>query len=159
MVEDARFEDARDEPLRLRAVDADDMQVVSALIQDAVFPIGEMNWDQKRRRFAVLLNRFRWEDLNPNTKRKRDFERVQSVLVIEDVLKVTSQGVNRLEPDVILSALSLAFEPSSDGMGRIEITLAGDGAIAVDVETLEVTLNDVTRPYIAPSRSQPNHDT
>jgi len=158
MVEDARFEDARDEPLRLRAMDADDLQVISALVQDAVFPIAEMTWDQKRRRFALLLNRFRWEDLNPNTKRKRDYERVQAVLVVEDVLKVSTQGLDRSEADLILSVLSLSFEPGQDGVGRLEITLAGDGAVALDVEVLEVTLQDVTRPYIAPSRSAPSHN-
>jgi len=105
MVDDARFEDARDEPLRLRAMDADDLQVISALVQDAVFPIAEMTWDQKRRRFALLLNRFRWEDLNPNTKRKRDYERVQAVLVVEDVLKVSSQGLDRSEADFAVPEL------------------------------------------------------
>jgi hypothetical protein len=159
MVEDAKFQDARDEPLRLRAMDSDDLKVMSALIQDAVFPIGEMTWDQKHRRFALLLNRFRWEDVNPNTVRKHDYERVQSVLVVEDVMNVASQGVDRTDADVILSVLSLAFTAGDDGMGRIEITLAGDGAIALDVEALELTLKDVTQPYIAPSRHQPSHDT
>ena len=159
MVDDARFEDARDDPLRLRALDTDDLQVMSALVQDAVFPIAEMAWDQKRRRFALLLNRFRWEDLDRDTDRERDFERVQSVLVVEDVLNVATQGVDRGDADLILSVLALEFEAGDDGTGRLEITLAGDGAIALDVEALELTLKDVTRPYVAPSRSQPSHDT
>jgi hypothetical protein len=158
MTEDARFEDARDQPLRLQAMDTDDLQVMSALVQDAIFPISEMNWDPKRRRFGLLLNRFRWEDLSETTDRKRDYERVQSVLVVEDVLKVSSQGVDRSAADLIMSVLALAFHPGDDGTGRVEITLAGDGAIAIDVETLELTLTDVTRPYIAPSRSAPSHD-
>ena len=35
---------------------------------------------------------------------------------------------------------------------------AGDGAIGLDVETLDVTLKDVTRPYVAPSRKIPDHN-
>jgi hypothetical protein len=35
--------------------------------------------------------------------------------------------------------------------------LAGDGAIALDVEALEATLEGVTRPYVAPSRRAPEH--
>jgi len=54
--------------------------------------------------------------------------------------------------------LSLSFEPGQDGAGRLEITLAGDGAVALDVEVLDVTLQDVTRPYIAQSRSAPSHN-
>ncbi|MGR3290682.1 MAG: DUF2948 family protein [Paracoccaceae bacterium] len=158
MVDDARFEDARDKPLRLMAMDNDDLQVMSALVQDAVFPIAEMTWDRKRRRFALLLNRFRWEDLDASATRQRDYERVQSVLVIEDVTAVASQGVDRSEAELILSILSLSFETGKDGTGSVEITLAGDGAIAIAVEALQVTLNDVTRPYVAPSRNEPKHD-
>ncbi|MGR3342351.1 MAG: DUF2948 family protein [Paracoccaceae bacterium] len=157
MVEDARFEDAREAPLHLKALDAEDLQVISALVQDAVFPATEMTWDKGGRRFALLLNRFRWEDARA-TSQRRDFERVQSVLVIEDVLKVSTQGVKQADKDVILSLLSMSFDAGKDGMGRVELTLAGDGAIALDVEALEVTLKDVTRPYAAPSRAQPSHE-
>ncbi len=158
MVEDARFEDAGGAPLRLKAMDGDNLSVISALVQDAVFPASEMKWDRRGRRFALLLNRFRWEDVDDTKTRRRDYERVQSVLVIEDVLKVSTQGVNQQDPDTIMSLLAIGFEPGDDGMGRIELTLAGDGAIALDVEALEVTLKDVTRPYIAPSHHKPSHD-
>ena len=38
MTEDARFEDGREAPLNLGALDADDLKVISSLAQDAVFP-------------------------------------------------------------------------------------------------------------------------
>ncbi len=158
MAEDAKFEDAGDQPLAVRALDADDLQVLSALAQDAVFPANEMQWDSERRRFALLVNRFRWEDVDAADGRKRDFERVQAILVVEDVLKVSSQGIDPKDADTILSLLAVSFEPGDDGTGRVELTLAGDGAIALEVEALEVTLRDVTRPYIAPSRHKPGHD-
>jgi hypothetical protein len=78
------------------------------------------------------------------------------VLVIDDVLKVQSQGVSR-DADTVLSLLALLFKPGPDGTGRIEITLAGDGALGLDVEALEVTLKDVTKPYVAPSGAAPSH--
>lgn len=152
MVEDARFEDGGAKPLRLKALDVDDLQVLSALAQDAIFPGNEMRWVPSERRFAILLNRFRWEDKGANPP-----ERVQAALVIEDVQAVKSQGVNKGDSDTILSLLSIAFEPGEDGTGRVLLTLAGDGAIACDVEALEVVLKDVTRPYIAPSRKAPTH--
>ena len=155
---DARFEDGGDKPLRLKALDADDLAVLSSLTQDAVFPASEMRWDRKARRFALLLNRFRWEDA-PNAKiGKRSVERVQTVLTIEDVMAVKSQGVQPGDADTIMSLLSVTFAASEDGMGRVLLTLSGDGAIAVDVEALELMLADVTRPYIAPSKSVPRHD-
>jgi len=157
MVEDAKFEDGGEAPLRLRAEDVDDLAILAALAQDAVFPANEMTWQADQRRFAILLNRFRWEDHAKAETRKRDFERVQSVLVINDVIKVQSQGVARGDADTVMSLLSLGFEAGKDGMGRIELTLAGDGVIALDVECLDVALKDVTRPYVAPSKSAPKH--
>lgn len=156
MTEDARFEDGVDRPLALIARDAEDLKVISALTQDAVFPASEMRWTPADRRFAILLNRFRWEDA-PQAQGRRDFERVQAVLLIADVMSVRSQGVPKGDPDTILSLLALAFLPGEDGTGEVVMTLAGDGVIACNVEALDVVLRDVTRPYVAPSRKAPRH--
>ncbi|MBO9476676.1 DUF2948 family protein [Shimia sp. R11_0] len=157
MTQDARFEDGGDRPLNLGALDGEDLQVLSSLTQDAVFPASEMQWLPKERRFAVLLNRFRWEDMKAAELRKRTVERVQSLLVIDNVLSVASQGVARGDADTILSLLSIAFEPGEDAEGAVILTLAGDGAIRLRVEALEVSVKDVTRPYMAVSRNAPEH--
>lgn len=158
MSQDARFEDAGDAPLNLGALDIEDLRVISTLAQDAVFPASEMSWLPSERRFALLLNRFRWEDMKSAKARGRGAERVQSLLVVDNVLKVASQGVARDDTDTVLSLLSIRFEPGEDAAGAITMTLAGDGGIRLDVEAVEVTLKDVTRPYLAPSRTTPTHD-
>jgi hypothetical protein len=154
---DATFEDGREAPLNLGALDADDLRVIAALVQDAVFPASEMTWQPARRRFALLLNRFRWEDKEAAERRNRPYERVQSVLVFDSVLSVASQGIDRSDKDLILSLLDIAFHPAEDGAGEVLLTLAGDGAIRLTVEAVEATLRDVTRPYRAPSGHAPNH--
>lgn len=154
---DASFEDGREAPLNLGAEDADDLQVISTLAQDAVFPVTEMKWQPAQRRFGLLLNRFRWEDKDAAARRDRPFERVQSVLVFGSVLSVSSQGIDRGETDMIMSLLSVVFEPGEDGAGHVLLTLAGDGAIRLTVEALDATLKDVTRPYQAPSGQAPHH--
>ncbi|KJZ21934.1 DUF2948 family protein [Tritonibacter mobilis] len=156
---DASFEDGRERPLNLGAYEAEDLEVISSLVQDAVFPVTEMSWRASARRFAILLNRFRWEDRVAAERRGRAYERVQSVLVAENVLNVASQGIDRTDKDMILSVLSVTYEPGEDGAGHLLLTLAGDGAIRLSVEALEVTLKDVTRPYRAPSKHMPQHDT
>ncbi|MEX0308062.1 MAG: DUF2948 family protein [Ruegeria sp.] len=154
---DASFKDGREAPLNLGAEDADDLQVIATLTQDAVFPVTEMTWRPSERRFALLLNRFRWEDKEAATRRNRAFERVQAVLVFDSVLSVASQGIDRGDKDMILSLLSLEFEPGEDGAGQVLLTLAGDGAIRLSVEALDATLKDVTRPYKATSGQAPHH--
>lgn len=154
---DASFEDGAETPLALVAEDADDLQVISALMQDAVFSVSDMRFSAKRREFGLLLNRFRWEDRAAAERGARAYERVRSVLVFRDVLMVRSQGIPQQDGDTVLSLLSIGFEPGEDGTGRVILTLAGDGAVAMEVEALNVTARDVTRPYLAPSRKMPDH--
>ena len=154
---DARFEDADENPLRLMAQDAEGLSVLSTLLQDAVFPITEMTYAPKRRRFALLLNRFRWEDRDAAEQARRGYERVQSLLVLEDVQSVRTTGIDRKDAETVLSLLEVRFVTGDDGTGRVEFILAGDGAIALQVEALDVTLRDVSRPYLAPSGQVPSH--
>ena len=58
---------------------------------------------------------------------------------------------------MILPLMSVEFVPDEDGAGHVVLTLAGDGGIRLAVEALEVSLRDVTRPYLAPSRHAPKH--
>ncbi|WP_295316534.1 DUF2948 family protein [Roseobacter sp.] len=151
---DARFEDGREAPLNLGALDADDLQVISSLCQDAVLPAAEMKWERRAHRFALLLNRFRWEE---GPARAVSPERVQSVLAFDTVTAVASNGIYRGDADTVLSLLSVTFEPTEAPAGHILLTLAGDGAIRLTVEAVEATLKDVTKPYMAPSKKTPDH--
>ncbi|MDO6484016.1 DUF2948 family protein [Shimia thalassica] len=154
---DAKFEDGGEVPLNLGALDVEDLQVLSSLAQDAVFPVTEMKWMPADRRFALLVNRFRWEDVDAAKQRGRAVERVQSLLVIDNVMNVASQGVDRSDKDVILSLLSVSFKEGEDASGEVLLTLAGDGALRLSAEALDVTLKDVTKPYVAPSKQVPDH--
>ena len=157
MRQDATFEDGAEKPLRLIAQDKEDLQVLSALLQDSVLPITELKWEGGRRRFSLLLNRFRWEDVPAAERRGRSFERVQALLTIDHVLRVKSQGLVRDDHDTVLSLLAITHEPGEDGAGRVILTFAGDGALRLETEALEAALTDVTRPYLAPSKAKPEH--
>lgn len=136
-------------------MDVDDLQIVSSLTQDAVFSVADISWQPKSRRFVLLVNRYRWEN---EAQGNATPERVRAMLVVDNVLTVASMGVTRSDKDLVLSLLELGFEPGEDGQGALTLTLAGDGAIRLDVEALDVSLRDVTRPYVAPSGKTPSHD-
>ena len=155
---DARFEDGDETPLRLQALTPEDLPVVAALVQDAVVPITEMTYARPRRRFAMLLNRFRWEDREAAAREKRPYERVQALLSVENVTAVRSQGIDRGQGDTILSLLELRYDGPADGAGTLTLILAGDGAIELSVEALEISLRDTSRPYRAVSGKIPQHD-
>ena len=154
---DARFEDAAERPLRLRAEAAEDVPVLAALVQDAVLTIADLSWQPRLRRLALLVNRFRWEDRSAAEARGRPYERVRSLLIVGGVTHVASQGIDRRDREEVLSVLDVVWVPGEDAAGAVEITLAGDGAIRAEVECLDLILSDVTRPYLAPSRKAPEH--
>ena len=154
---DARFEDGAERPLALRAEAAEDVPVVAALVQDAVLAMSDMSWRPKARQLAFLVNRFRWEDKAAAEARGRPYERVRSLLVIGGVHQIASQGIDRADRDQVLSVLDINWTPGEDAAGWIEVTLAGDGAIRAEVECIDLTLRDVTRPYLAPARKAPAH--
>ncbi len=154
---DASFADADPAPLALMAGDVDDLQVISALIQDAVLPVSDVSYDPRHRQLALLVNRFRWEDADQAKSQERPFERVRAVLLISDVKRVQSDGIDRRDTDLILALLALRWQAAEDGAGRLYLEFAGDGTLAVDAECLNVELRDVTRPYTAPSGKAPRH--
>ncbi|WP_299360274.1 DUF2948 family protein [uncultured Paracoccus sp.] len=155
---DAAFFDAGPGPLALRAEAADDLPVLSALVQDAVLTVGDIRFDRKSRALALLVSRFRWEDVPESPDEDRPYERVRSLLVIRDVLGIRSDGIDQSDRDTVLSLLALAWTPAEDGAGTLVLTFAGDGALAVECECLSVDLRDVNRPHRAVSGRMPRHD-
>ena len=55
------------EGLKLRAHDAVDMDVLAALLQDALVPLGQMDYLPRERRFVMVINRFMWERATPGS--------------------------------------------------------------------------------------------
>lgn len=154
---DASFNDAGPAPLALMAGDAEDLIVLSALLQDSILPVSEISYDMRARQLALLLNRFRWEDADMAQREQRPYERVRAVLMISDVQRVQSDGIDRNDSDTVLELLAMKWQPGQDGTGQLLLEFAGDGTLAVTAECLNVELRDVTRPYIAPSRRAPQH--
>ena len=154
---DASFADGAENPVRLRAENAEDLAVISALIQDAVGQNGETSWQPRKHSFALLINRFRWEDKEAAEAQKRPYERVQSTLVFDSALKVGGEGLNPGDKEQIFALLALQFTPSEDGAGTLTLILEGDGAIHLEVECIDVTLTDVSRPYVARAKHVPHH--
>ncbi|MEL6365837.1 MAG: DUF2948 family protein [Pseudomonadota bacterium] len=141
------------EPLRLAAEDAGDLPALSAMLQDAVAKVGDFAHLPQERRFAFVANRFLWEDA---AKRKRGpYGRVRTGVHFDDVLAVRAKAVRMDAKDAVVSVLAVRFEPGEDGAGTVTLDLAGGGAIALDVECLNVRLSDLTDPWAA--RGKPEH--
>jgi hypothetical protein len=136
--------------LKLRAADADDLAVISAVLQDAVIPGDEMAYLPSEHRFVLVANRFRWEDSDGQPVPGRVYERVHSGLVIDAVRAVKTRGFDPADKDRLLSML--AIEPHDDA---IDLLFSGGAAIRIEVDRILCHLEDVAEPY--PTRLRPSH--
>jgi hypothetical protein len=148
--------------LRLRAVDPIDLSVIAAHLQDAVAQVGDMAYQPQRRRFAVLFNRFMWEDVEDEKGRgakadaKAPYRRVRAALHFDGVERVQTQGMKLGVKEAVAELLTLAFEARSEPAGVVTLTFAGGGAIKLDVECLDAWLTDVSAPW--PTQYRPGHE-
>lgn len=141
------------ELLKLMALDKEDLSIVSAYMQDAVFKTGDFDFSAGEKRFLIVGNRFVWED--SGGKRRRSFERRRTALHFNRVGAVRSRGIKRGGDDV-LSLLTVNFVPADEApAGRIELIFSGDAAIELDVECVEAQLSDLGAAWQTEFR--PNH--
>jgi hypothetical protein len=123
--------------LKLLALDAEDLSVVSAHLQDAVFKTDGLDYDARHHIFSVVVNRFAWENAGG---RRKTFERRRAVIAFKRVNAVRSLGIDRKDADAVLS---VNFVQKDDGPdGTLELVLSGNASIALDVECVEVQLAD-----------------
>ncbi len=132
--------------LRLLAQDPDDMEVISAALQDAVTKIGDIHWDAKARSVTIAFNRFRWE------AEGRRGERVRAGLQVGGVLDVKSRRLRRDAKAAVLELLAVAFEPGDAPGGTVTFTFAGGGDLAVSVECVDAALADLSDPWPTPRK-------
>jgi hypothetical protein len=136
--------------LTLAAEDADDLDVISARLQDAVARVKDVAWLPKSRRFAVLFNRFKWEE----SGNKGNALRVRAGLTFESILSVKSQNIRESEGKAVLSLLTIRFVPNGDDDpgGIIELVFSGGGAIRLEAECIAASLSDVSGEWAALGR-------
>jgi hypothetical protein len=139
--------------LRLVAEDDADLKVISAAVQDAVLKAENIKYDSKRRRFTLEVNRFQWEDAPKRGAKTR----VRALLAFDSVLGVKTRAVSKTDPDMVMSILSVTFEPDDEPPGgKVSILFSGDGELQLDAEALDVTLLD--SEYEWATRHTPDHD-
>jgi hypothetical protein len=142
---------SKHEPLRLLAEDEDDLEVISAALQDAIAKVGDIEWDAKGRRLTLALNRYLWE-----TPAGLLGARVRAGLQFSSVLAVKSRNLRRDPPDAVIELLAVRFEPGEAPGGAIRLAFAGGGDLELTVECVDAALADISAPW--PTPSTPAHE-
>jgi hypothetical protein len=143
--------------LRLKAEDAEDLEIISAHLQDSIARVGDIAYLQSKRRFALVLNRFMWEDLQGGDKTKASYRRVRTGLHFDGVLGVKSQNIRQDAKDAVLELLSVRFDPAGDAAGSVTLVFSGGGAIRLNVECLDAEISDISEPWS--TKNKPGHET
>ncbi len=153
--------------LKLSAADAEDLQVIAAICQDALVPVGEMAFLQDEKRFVLALNRFRWDQApegegNATSADGKDapfwdqndsgpvYERVLCGLTFENVTAVRSKQIDMRKREDILALLTIHCEP-----GAVMLLFAGGGIIKLEIGELRCFLQDFGQSW--PTRRRPRH--
>ena len=135
--------------LKLLALDSEDLEVISATTQDAIVRVPDMGYAQADKRFALLMNRYAWEEGGKKGQRKR------TALHFDRVEAVQAAGINLESQEGALELLAIRFLPTSDPAGTVELSFAGGGTVRLTVECLEARMQDLGAAWAA--KLKPEH--
>ena len=167
--------------LKLIALDAEDLAVLSVHLQDAVVSVGEMTFLPKDHRFVLLANRFDWEkaiqaeamadiDTSPAgpglafaaapvaapVASATPCVRRRSGLRFERVLNARVRGIDLTKKQGVLNLLALKFDEIDAPSGTVTFLFSGGGEVQLDVECMEAGLEDLGPAWDA--KGTPCHD-
>ena len=135
--------------LRLAALDAEDLAVISTHMQDAVLLVGDMGYDRKRQQFALVANRFARDEATLPLRRRAG-------LHFDRVLAVKTLNIRAGDKNAVLSLLSISFAETDAPSGEVLLTFSGGGTIRMIVECLECQMQDLGPVW--PTEHVPHHD-
>lgn len=130
--------DAVADPLKLVALDADDLAIVSAHLQDAVLKMSDFAYLPKEHRFALVARRFDWQGAAQGQRRRN-----LAALHFDRVLSVRSHGLDKNDAGRVLNLLAITFEAADEPAGEVTLHFSEGAAIRLSVECVETQMKDL----------------
>jgi len=151
---------AGDDRLRLLAASQDDLQVMSALLQDAIIPGEDMQFDRGGRRFVMVANRFCW-DLPPVEGVTSEsggpvYRRRLCGIQIGGVRSVRQSGMPADRRVALLNLLAMTSDVEEDGTTSLTMLFSGGAALRLSLDVLQVIAEDIAAGQPTPNR--PHHE-
>jgi hypothetical protein len=138
-----------EQPLKLRAIDIQDLAVVSAFLQDSIANVSEMAYLPEQRLFVLAVCRFRWERA-VSASPEQIFERVSCAITINDVDTPKYRGFSLKDRHRTMPLLTITFDDS-----EVTLTFGGEAAVRLPVGGLEVRVEDFGKCW--PTKTKPEH--
>ena len=138
------------EPLKLIALDADDLNIISAHLQDAVLRASDIAFRPNEKRFVLAVRRYDWEGAQAGHKRRR-----LSALHFERVTAVQSSRLDPRATDAIHNLLAVTFAATESPAGEVTLHFSEGAAIRLTVECIEAQMKDLGPMW--ETRNEPDH--
>jgi Protein of unknown function (DUF2948) len=123
--------------LKLIALDADDLAVISAHVQDARVKACDIIWRACEKRLVIGMSRLDWEQAILGEPRPR---RLVAALRFDRVLACKSRNIDPSQP---LDLVGIEFCPHEAPGGCALLLFADGSALRLDLECLECELTDL----------------
>ena len=129
--------------LRLLAAGQDDLQVLSALLQDAIIPGEDMQFDRGGRRFVMVANRFCWDLPAEKDMKSADggsvYQRRLCGVQFLGVARIRTMGIPADRKAALLNLLAMA--KLNDG--TVELAFSGGAALRLEIDRLDIVAEDI----------------
>jgi hypothetical protein len=144
----------RSEPLKLVALDHDDLKILSAHLQDAVLRLADMVYMPSEQHFAAILSRFDWLAAENDDGKHSNLRRCRCALRFDKVKKAQVQKIRPGEPFAVAELLAITFEELQAPGGYITLHFAGGGGVRLEVECVEAALHDMGQAWRATAKPE-----
>jgi hypothetical protein len=143
------------QPLKLLAKDVEDVQVMSAVLQDAIVPACDMTFHKKEASFVMEVQRFKWDGMNPRLPRAANdvdvYERISCAVEVQGVQQVQFSGMNPNDPAAMFELLALRLEGD-----HLYFIFAGEGQMRLTLADWSMKLADFGEAW--PTTHCPSHE-
>ena len=139
--------------LKLIGKNYEDLNVISAYLQDSVLTLKDILFLKKSRTFIMFVNRFMWEDVEKGVFRKN--KRIRTFLKFENVISVHSRNIKQDNKEKFLDFLAIESKQMSDKNYEMKLIFSGDSIIRIISEVIEVTLDDQGESW--ETKAKPKH--
>ncbi|HHI82717.1 MAG TPA: DUF2948 family protein [Rhizobiales bacterium] len=144
-----------DKPLKIAALDSEDLDVVSSHLQDAIIRLDDIRFLRRQKKFVIVANRFDWL----SARGRNTGQRCRCGVTINTVTAARSQKIRQGAGDAVISFLAMRFDAKGEGPeGVITLEFSGGGRVQLDVECIEVQMEDLGPVWKTPNIPSHNLD-
>jgi len=144
--------------LKLLAQDAEDVQVMSAVLQDAIAPVCDMTYRPAEKSFVMVVQRFMWDCLqvrevpanDPDPDGSCCYDRVNCAVDVAGVESVQFMAINPNDPAAMLDLLTMTFEGD-----HLDFVFAGGGKLRLKLANWRLSMQDFGESW--PTTHCPRH--